>query len=167
VIRGKSGRIFGDLTALFTIVKSLPLAYNRDLQEDKPPVFDAFDNVKMCLEVMNDMIASLKFVKENTLKGTEKGFIAATEIADYLARNNVPFRTAHSIVRDIVLYCKRHSKNLSGLSICEFKKFSPIFKKDIFKYLNAKHIVDMKISYGSTSKKSIVKQIENIKRKLK
>jgi argininosuccinate lyase len=166
VIRGKSGRIFGDLTALFTILKSLPLAYNRDLQEDKPPVFDAFDNVKMCLKVMNDMIESLKFVKENTLKSTEKGFITSTEIADYLARNNVPFRTAHSMVKDIVLYCKKHSKTLNDLSIYEFKKFSAIFKKDIFEYLDAKHIVDMKISYGSTSRKSIVKQIKNIKRKL-
>jgi argininosuccinate lyase len=156
VIRGKSGRVFGDLMALLTIVKSLLLAYNRDLQEDKPPVFDAFDNVKMCLEVMNDMIASLKFVKENTLKSTEKGFIASTEIADYLARHNVPFRTAHGIVKEIVLYCKKYSKTLNELSIEEFNKFSPIFKEDIFKYLDAKNIADMKVSYGSTSKKSVV-----------
>ncbi|MDR3307110.1 MAG: argininosuccinate lyase [Endomicrobium sp.] len=167
VIRGKSGRVFGDLTAFFTIVKSLPLAYNRDLQEDKPPVFDAFDSVKMCLEVMNEMIASLKFIKENTLKSTEKGFIAATEIADYLAGRNVPFRTAHGIVKDIVLYCKKHSKTLNELSIEEFNKFSPIFKKDIFKCLDVKNIADMKVSYGSTSRKSVVRQIESIKRKLK
>ncbi|MDR3195973.1 MAG: argininosuccinate lyase [Endomicrobium sp.] len=167
VIRGKSGRVFGDLTAFFTIVKSLPLAYNRDLQEDKPPVFDAFDSVKRCLEVMNEMIASLKFIKENTLKSTEKGFIAATEIADYLAGKNVPFRTAHGIVKDIVLYCKKHSKTLNELSIEEFNKFSPIFKKDIFKCLDAKNIADMKVSYGSTSRKSVVRQIESIKRKLK
>jgi argininosuccinate lyase len=167
VIRGKSGRVFGDLMSLLTIVKSLPLAYNRDLQEDKPPVFDAFDNVKMCLEVMNDMIASLKFVKENTLKSTEKGFISSTEIADYLARHNVPFRIAHGIVKEIVLYCKKYSKTLNEISIEEFNKFSPIFKKDIFKYLDAKNIADMKVSYGSTSKKSVVRQIENIKWSLK
>ncbi|MDR2399934.1 MAG: argininosuccinate lyase [Endomicrobium sp.] len=166
VIRGKSGRIFGDLIALLTIVKSLPLAYNRDLQEDKIPVFDAFDNVKMCLKVMNEMIETLKFIKENTLKSTEKGFIAATEIADYLAIQNVPFRTAHGIVKDIVLYCKKYSKTLNGLSIEEFNKFSQLFKKDIFKYLDAKNIADMKVSYGSTSKKSIIRQIGNIKRKL-
>jgi argininosuccinate lyase len=166
VIRGKAGRIFGDLIALLTIVKSLPLAYNRDLQEDKIPVFDAFDNVKMCLKVINEMIESLKFIKENTLKSTEKGFIAATEIADYLARWNVPFRTAHGIVKDIVLYCKKCSKTLNGLSIEEFNKFSPLFKKDIFKYLDAKNIVDMKVSYGSTSKKSVIRQMGNIKRKL-
>jgi argininosuccinate lyase len=167
VIRGKSGRVFGDLIALLTIVKSLPLAYNRDLQEDKPPVFDALDNVKMCLEVINEMVCSLKFVKENTLKSTEKGFISATEIADYLARNNIPFRTAHGLVKDIVLYCKKHSKMLSELSLEEYNKFSPIFKKDIFKYLDAKNIVDMKTSYGGTSKKSIISQIKNIRRNLK
>ncbi|GHT36192.1 argininosuccinate lyase [Endomicrobiia bacterium] len=167
VIRGKSGRIFGDLTALLTIVKSLPLAYNRDLQEDKPPVFDALDNVKMCLEVINEMAVSLKFVKEKALKSTQKGFIAATELADYLARKNIPFRLAHGLVKDIVLYCKKKSKTLNDLSIEEYNKFSPAFKKDIFEYLNAKNIVDMKTSYGGTSKKSVMRQIENIKRNLK
>ncbi|GHT33430.1 argininosuccinate lyase [Endomicrobiia bacterium] len=167
VIRGKSGRIFGDLTALLAIVKSLPLAYNRDLQEDKPPVFDALDNVKMCLEVINEMAVSLKFVKERALKSTQKGFIAATELADYLARKNIPFRLAHGLVKDIVLYCKKNSKTLNDLSIEEYNKFSPAFKKDIFEYLNAKNIVDMKTSYGGTSKKSVMRQIENIKRNLK
>ncbi|GHT40983.1 argininosuccinate lyase [Endomicrobiia bacterium] len=167
VIRGKSGRIFGDLTALLTIVKSLPLAYNRDLQEDKPPVFDALDNVKMCLEVINEMAVSIKFVKEKALKSTQKGFIAATELADYLARKNIPFRLAHGLVKDIVLYCKKKSKTLNDLSIEEYNKFSPAFKKDIFEYLNAKNIVDMKTSYGGTSKKSVMCQIENIKRNLK
>ncbi|GHT50065.1 argininosuccinate lyase [Endomicrobiia bacterium] len=167
VIRGKSGRIFGDLTALLAIVKSLPLAYNRDLQEDKPPVFDALDNVKMCLEVINEMAVSLKFVKERALKSTQKGFIAATELADYLARKNIPFRLAHGLVKDIVLYCKKNSKTLNDLSIEEYNKFSPAFKKDIFEYLNAKNIVDMKTSYGGTSKKSVMHQIENIKRNLK
>jgi argininosuccinate lyase len=167
VIRGKSGRIFGDLIALLTIVKSLPLAYNRDLQEDKPPVFDALDNVKMCLKVINEMTKSLKFVKERTLKSTEKGFIAATEIADYLTKNNVPFRTAHGLVRDIVLYCKKHSKKLNELSIEEYNKFSPIFKKDIFNCLDLKNITNVKMSYGGTSRKSVICQIKNIKRKLK
>ncbi|MCA6071601.1 MAG: argininosuccinate lyase [Endomicrobium sp.] len=167
VIRGKSGRIFGDLIALLTIAKSLPLAYNRDLQEDKPPVFDALDNVKMCLKVINEMTKSLKFVKERTLKSTEKGFIAATEIADYLTRNNVPFRTAHGLVKDIVLYCKKHSKALNELSIKEYNKFSPIFKKDIFNCLDLKNITNIKMSYGGTSRKSVIRQIKNIKRKLK
>jgi argininosuccinate lyase len=167
VIRGKSGRIFGDLVALLTIIKSLPLAYNRDLQEDKPPVFDALDNVKMCLEVISKMTESLKFAGERTLKSTDKGFIAATEIADYLARSNVPFRVAHGIVKDIVSYCKKESKTLNELSIEEYSGFSKIFKKDIFKYLDAKSIANMKTSYGGTSKKSVLRQIDNIKQKLR
>ncbi|OEG71740.1 argininosuccinate lyase, partial [Candidatus Endomicrobiellum trichonymphae] len=167
VIRGRSGRIFGDLVALLTIIKSLPLAYNRDLQEDKPPVFDALDNIKMCLEVISEMTESLKFAGERTLKSTDKGFIAATEIADYLARNNVPFRAAHGIVKDIVLYCRKKSKTLNELSIEEYSGFSKIFKKDIFKYLDAKSIANMKTSYGGTSKKSVLRQIDNIKQKLR
>lgn len=167
VIRGKSGRIIGDLIALFTIMKSLPLTYNRDLQEDKQPVFDSLDNLKLCLEVIKEMVDSLEFIEEKVLKSTEKGFIAATEIADYLARNNVPFRLAHGIVKDIVLYCKKNSKTLNELSLEEYSKFSRLFKKDIFEYLNTKSIANMKISYGGTSKRSVLHQIENIKNKLK
>ncbi|MDR1417771.1 MAG: argininosuccinate lyase [Endomicrobium sp.] len=167
VIRGKSGRIFGDLIALLSIVKSLPLAYNRDLQEDKPPVFDASSSIKMSLEVFVEMIDSLKFIKENTLKSTDKGFIAATEIADYLARQRVPFRTAHGIVKDIVFYCQENNKTLNELSLEEYNRFSSMFKQDIFNYLDAKHITNMKTSYGGTSKESIVLQIKNIKRTLK
>jgi argininosuccinate lyase len=167
VIRGKSGRVFGDLLALLTIVKSLPLAYNRDLQEDKPPVFDACDNIKMSLEVMVEMIKTLKFIKENTLKSTEKGFIAATELADYLAKQGVPFRTAHSIVKDMLFYCQKNHKTLNELSVEEYNKFSPIFKQDIFDYLDSKNIANMKTSYGATSKKSVILQIKNIKRTLK
>lgn len=167
VIRGKSGRIFGDLMAMLTIVKSLPLAYNRDLQEDKPPVFDAVDNVKMCMHVINEMTASMKFVKENTLKSTEKGFIAATEIADYLAREGMPFREAHGIVKEIVLYCIKKSKTLEELTLEEYNSFVPqekaLFKKDIYKYIDAKNIINMKISYGGTSEKSVLKQIESLK----
>ncbi|MDR2066548.1 MAG: argininosuccinate lyase [Endomicrobium sp.] len=167
VIRGKSGRVFGDLLALLTIVKSLPLAYNRDLQEDKPPVFDASDNIKMSLEVMVEMIKTLKFIKENTLKSTEKGFIAATELADYLAKQGVPFRTAHGIVKDMLFYCQKNHKTLNELSLEEYNRFSSIFKQDICDYLDSKNIANMKTSYGATSKKSIILQIKNIKGTLK
>jgi argininosuccinate lyase len=170
VIRGKSGRIFGDLMAMLTIVKSLPLAYNRDLQEDKPPVFDACDNIKMCMEVMNEMTSSIKFIKENTLSSIEKGFIAATEIADYLARKDVPFREAHGVVRRIVLYCKENSKTLNKLTLQEFNKLYPerypIFKEDIYKYIDLKNVVSSKSSYGGTSGKSVSKQIEMLKKSI-
>lgn len=168
VIRGKSGRIFGDLMAMLTIVKSLPLAYNRDLQEDKPPVFDAVDNVKMCLKVINEMTASMKFIKENTLKSTEKGFIAATEIADYLAKKGIPFREAHGVVKNIVLYCIKNSKTLNELSLHELNKLYPqkypAFKNDIFALIDPKNIIETKKSYGGTSKKSVEKQLVLLKK---
>lgn len=170
VIRGKSGRIFGDLVAMLTIVKSLPLAYNRDLQEDKPPVFDASDNIKMCMKVMNEMAASIRFVKENTLNSIEKGFIAATEIADYLARKDVPFREAHGVVRRIVRYCKDNSKTLNKLTLQEFNKLYPerypIFKEDIYKFIDLRNVVAVKSSYGGTSVKSVQKQIDMMKKNI-
>jgi argininosuccinate lyase len=163
VIRGKSGRIFGDLIALLTIVKSLPLAYNRDLQEDKPPVFDALDNTKLCMEVMNEMASSLHFIKENTLQSAEKGFIAATEIADYLARRDVPFREAHGVVKQIVVDCVKNSKTLNELTLADLNKFYPkrypIFESDIFKYIDLKNIISVKTSEGGTSRASVLKQI--------
>lgn len=168
VIRGKSGRVFGDLVAMLTIIKSLPLAYNRDLQEDKPPVFDAVDNTKMCMEVINEMLASLKFIKENTLKSTEKGFIAATEIADYLARKGISFRTAHGVVKEIVRYAVKKNKTLNELSLEEYNSFytakPPVFKKDIYKYINMEKIVQDKNSYGGTSKNSVKNQILLLKK---
>ncbi|MDR2191395.1 MAG: argininosuccinate lyase [Endomicrobium sp.] len=167
VIRGKAGRIFGDLFALLTIVKSLPLAYNRDLQEDKPPVFDAVDNIKLCLEVAREMTESLEFIKENALKSARKGFVEATEIADYLARKNVPFRTAHAVVKQIVSYALKNSKTLDELTLEEYKKFSKEIEKDIYKRIDVKNIIAEKTSYGGTSLKSSLKQIEILESLLK
>ncbi|MDR0401815.1 MAG: argininosuccinate lyase [Endomicrobium sp.] len=167
VIRGKSGRVIGDLVALLMMIKSLPLAYNRDLQEDKLLVFNSLDNSKMCLDVIAEIIDSLKFVKNKVFESTEKGFISATEIADYLAKNNVPFRIAHGIVKNIVIYCKKNLKTLNDLSLEEYNKFSKIFKKDIFEYLDINKIINKKTSYGGTSRKSILRQIKNINIKLK
>lgn len=167
VIRGKTGRVFGDLIAMLTIMKSLPIAYNRDLQEDKPPVFDATDTIKSCLEVMTAIISSLQFKKEKTLKSTEKGFLQATEIADYLARKNIPFRIAHGVVQQIVHYCIDNNKTLDELSIQEYKSFSKEIENDLYTFIDIKNIVNAKTSYGGTSKKSILKQIEEIKKLIK
>ena len=152
---------------LLTIVKSLPLAYNRDLQEDKPPVFDAVDNIKMCLQVAGEMTENLEFVKENALKSLNKGFVEATEIADYLARKGVAFRTAHAVVKQIVSYALKNSKTLSELTISEYKNFSKEIEKDVYKFIDVKNIVEAKTSYGGTSRKSSLKQIEVLKRLMK
>ncbi|MDR3049717.1 MAG: argininosuccinate lyase [Elusimicrobiota bacterium] len=167
IIRGKSGRIFGDLFALLTIVKSLPLAYNRDLQEDKPPVFDAVDNIKMSLEVFNALFASLKFNAQKTLNSCKKGFIEATEIADYLAKKGMPFRTAHGIVKEIVDYCIKNDKTLQDLTLQEYRLFYPSFDEDIYKFIDIAKIADMKISLGGASKKSVLKQIDDLEKSLR
>ncbi|MGE4385410.1 MAG: argininosuccinate lyase [Endomicrobiaceae bacterium] len=167
IIRGKTGRVFGDLMAMMTIMKALPIAYNRDLQEDKPPVFDATDTVKLCLGVIIDLMKTFEFKKDKTLKSTEKGFLQATEIADYLARKNIPFRTAHGIVKNIVNYCIKNDKTLDSLSVDEYKMFSEIINKDIYSFIAVKNIVDAKTSCGGTSKKSVLKQISDLKKLIK
>jgi argininosuccinate lyase len=166
VIRGRFGRVIGNLISIITIMKALPLAYNRDLQEDKICLFDALDNIIECLYIIDEMILSIKFININTIQSTDKGFILATEIADYLSRHNIPFRQAHGIVQKIVLYCKKISKNLNELSLREYKTFSKVFKQDIFSYLNINKVVNAKNSYGGTSKESVLHQIANLKQKL-
>ncbi|MFA7674960.1 MAG: argininosuccinate lyase [Endomicrobiia bacterium] len=167
IIRGKSGRVFGDLMAMLTIMKALPIAYNRDLQEDKPPVFDATDTVKLCLGVITELMQTFSFKKDTTLKSTEKGFLQATEVADYLAKKNIPFRTAHGIVKNIVNYCIKNEKTLDSLSLNEYKIFSEIIDKDIYSFIDVKNIVNAKVSIGGTSKKSVVKQILDLKKLIK
>ncbi|MDR0915270.1 MAG: argininosuccinate lyase [Endomicrobium sp.] len=166
VIRGRFGRVLGNLISIITVMKALPLAYNRDLQEDKACLFDALDNTTDCLCIIDDMFRSIKFIKRKTLQSTEKGFILATEIADYLSLHNVPFRQAHGIVQNIVLYCQQTSKDFNNLSLQEYKKFSQVFEQDIFNYLNIDKIVNMKNSYGGTSKISVLHQIDILKQKL-
>jgi argininosuccinate lyase len=164
IIRGKTGRFIGNLNAMLVILKALPLAYNRDLQEDKPPVFDSACNIKLCLDVAVEMIESLKFDENQTLKSTSKGFIAATELADYLTRKGMPFRSAHGAVKEIVNYCVKNKKVFEALTLEEYKKFSKLFEKDLYKFIDAKNIADAKISYGSTSHKSVKNQIEKLKK---
>jgi argininosuccinate lyase len=167
IIRGKSGRLLGDLMALLTIIKSLPLAYNRDLQEDKPPVFDAADNMKICLNIISEMTDSLEFLSENTLKSAQKGFMEATEIADYLAKKGLPFRQAHSIVKEIVAYCIKSNKTLNELTLNEFQKFGIRIEKDIYEYIDIKRMIETKSSIGGTSKESVLSQIKNLRSFLK
>lgn len=167
IIRGKSGRVFGDLMTMLTIMKALPIAYNRDLQEDKPPVFDATDTVELCLGVITDLMQTFSFKKDKTLKSTEKGFLQATEVADYLARKNIPFRTAHGIVKNIVNYCIKNEKTLDSVSLDEYKIFSEIIDKDIYSFIDVKNIVNAKTSLGGTSKKSVLKQMSDLKKLIK
>lgn len=136
LVRGKTGRVYGDLMALLTVMKSLPLAYNKDMQEDKEALFDAIDTVKGCLLVFTPMVATLKVKKEAMRQATKGGFANATDMADYLAKKGVPFRTAHEIVGKAVLYCTTHGKDLEDLSLAEYKDFSPVFQEDIYQTIS-------------------------------
>lgn len=150
LIRGKSGRVVGSLMSLITLVKGLPLTYNRDLQEDKEPVFDTVDTVSASLSIMAELLGNLTFRTERTAEATETGFITATDLADYLVMKNVPFRDAHGIVGRSVAYCIEKGCELSDLTLEEMKKFSEFIDKDVFAVLTVEGSVNSRISTGGT-----------------
>lgn len=167
LIRGKTGRVYGNLLSMLTTMKGLPLTYNRDMQEDKEPVFDTIDTVIMSLRVITEMLPEIKFNKERMKEPCGSGYITATDIAEYLVKKGVPFRNAHEITGKIVLYCNEKGKNLNELSIKELKKFSPKIEKDLYAILTPEGSIDSKNSYGSTSKKSVKEQIRMLRKRLK
>ena len=130
--RGKTGRVYGNLMALLTTMKGLPLAYNRDMQEDKEGFFDTVDTLQATLAVFTGMVRTLKIKVENTRKAAERGYILATDLADYLVKKGETFRTAHEIVGKLVNYAAGKGKTLAGLGIKEYQKFSPRFGKDVY-----------------------------------
>ncbi|GAB1477052.1 argininosuccinate lyase [Bacillota bacterium] len=132
LIRGKTGRVYGDLFALLTIMKGLPLAYNKDMQEDKPPLFDAGDTLKDCLTIFTQVISTMEVKKENMEKAVVSGFMNATDAADYLVKKGLPFRDCHEIIGKMVLYCIGENKRLDDLTMDEFKRFSFLFEEDIY-----------------------------------
>ena len=166
LVRGKSGRVFGDLLGLLTTLKGLPLAYNKDMQEDKEGVFDAVDTVIMCLKVFTPMIATMKAIPENMKKAAQKGFINATDLADYLVKQGMPFRTAYKISGTIVAECIAADTVLEDLPISEYKKHSELFREDLFDAINLENCVARRISKGGTSVKSVEEQIKFVKEML-
>lgn len=132
LIRGKTGRVYGGLMGLLTTMKSLPLSYNKDMQEDKEVVFDVIDTVKACLSIFNGMISTMKINKENLLKSLQTGFVNATDAADWLTKKGIPFRDSHEIIGKLVLYCSQHKKAIEELTLDEFKQLSPVFDESIY-----------------------------------
>lgn len=167
IVRGETGRVYGSLVALLTILKGLPLSYNRDLQEDKPPLFDAVDTVMGCLSVMGPMIGSMKVHVDNLKRWCDHGFLAATELADYLAVRGVPFRTAHGVVRKIVAYCQSRGMSLDQLSLAELKGFHDKFDSKALGILSPEKVVKAKTSYGGTSPASVQRQIQKLEKVLR
>lgn len=142
LIRGKTGRVYGNLFALFTVMKGIPLAYNKDMQEDKEGFFDSVKTLEMCIQIMEGMIGTLKVREDNMKKAVKGGFLNATEVADYLVNKNVPFRDAHSIVGQIVIYCEDNNKAIEELELDELLKFSPVFDQDIYDFIDYNNIIE-------------------------
>lgn len=141
LVRGKAGRVFGDLTGLLTVMKGLPLAYDKDMQEDKEGFFDAVDTVEACLDIMNGVVATMKVNKNVMEQSVKKGFLNATEVADYLVDHGVPFRDAHAIVGRIVIECEDRGCAIEDLTLDELKKFDPCFDETIYDFLDYHHIL--------------------------
>ena len=166
LVRGKTGRVYGDLMALLTTLKGLPLAYNKDMQEDKESVFDAVDTVKMCLQVFAPMIDTLKANTANMKLAAQKGFINATDLADYLVKKGLPFRSAYKISGSLVALCIQQGTVLEELPLETYRQYSDLFDTDLFEAIDLMVCVEKRISQGGTSIASVENQINYVREKL-
>jgi len=163
LIRGKTGRVYGDLMALLTTLKGIPLAYNKDMQEDKESVFDACDTAQMCLKVCAGMVDTMRARPENMKRAAQKGFINATDLADYLVKKGMPFRSAYKISGQLVALCIQKNTVLEELSLEEYRAFSELFDEDLYGEIDLKTCVEKRISQGGTSTASVLSQINYVK----
>jgi argininosuccinate lyase len=159
LIRGKTGRVYGSLIALLTIMKGLPFSYNRDMQEDKEPMFDAADTVKSSLEILKAMLNIIEFKDENMRSAINEGFITATDIADYMTRKGLPFRQAHEVTGKIVAYAEEKGRELVNLHISEYRMFSKLFDEDLFDHITLEGSVSGRKSHGGTAGQNVLKMI--------
>ncbi len=167
LVRGKTGRVYGDLMGMFTALKGLPLAYNKDMQEDKEGVFDACDTILMSLCVFAPMIESMKVKTENMKKAAQRGFINATDLADYLTKKGMPFRSSYKISGEIVAYCIEHGLVLETLPLSVYKSYSELFEEDLYEDIDLINCANRRNSKGGTSVGSIEEQIRYVKEQLK
>jgi len=162
LVRGKTGRVYGDLMALLTTMKGIPLAYNKDMQEDKEPVFDAIDTVEMCVPVFSAMIDTMTVLPENMRKAAGRGFINATDCADYLAKKGMPFRDAYTVTGKLVAACTAQGKTLEELTIDELRAVSDLFDEDVYAAINLENCMALRASYGGPAVSETTRQIEAI-----
>jgi argininosuccinate lyase len=167
LIRAKTGRANGNLVALLTVLKALPLAYNKDLQEDKEALFDSVDTVENCLEIFADMLRTMTVNPQNMLLGADQGFVNATDCADYLTKKGVPFRDAYKTTGRIVAYCIDNNKTLNTMTLGEYKKFDELFERDIYDAVDLKNCVEKRVSQGGPSAASVEIQLKEIEEFLK
>ena len=164
--RGKTGRVYGDLMALLTTLKGLPLAYNKDMQEDKEAVFDACETVIMCLKVFAPMLATMKSIPGNMKKAAQGGFINATDLADYLVKKGIPFRSAYKISGQLVAKCIQEGTVLEDLPLTAYKQFSELFEEDLYNDIDLLSCVEKRISQGGTSVASVEAQMKYVKERI-
>ena len=162
LVRGKTGRVYGDLMSLLTVMKGLPLAYNKDMQEDKEPVFDAIDTVEICLPVFAAMLDTMTVRTDNMRKAAGKGFINATDCADYLTKKGMPFRDAYTVTGKLVAACTAQGKTLEELSLDELKAVSELFDQDVYEAINLENCMALRSSYGGPAVSETTRQIEAI-----
>lgn len=166
IVRGKTGRVFGSLIALLTLMKSLPMSYNRDMQEDKEPLFDAADTIKACLSINIQMIPRITVNREIMRKAASVGFLNATDMADYLVNQGMPFRKAHACVGGAVAYALDKGKELDQLTLDELRSFSPLIKADIFDHLTLEFMIDRRRSLGGTATENVARAIAEARKAL-
>ncbi len=163
LIRGKTGRVYGDLITLLTMMKGLPMAYNKDMQEDKEAIFDAIETVKMCINTLNPMLVTMKVLPQNMRKAASQGFINATDCADYLTKKGMPFRDAYTVIGKVVAYCTQNNKTLEDLTIEEYKEASELFDSDIYDTIKLENCVKRRIVPGGPAPEVVSKHIEKVK----
>ena len=166
LVRGKTGRVYGDLMGALTVLKGLPLAYNKDMQEDKEGVFDAMDTALMSVKIFVGMISTMKVKTENMKKAAQRGFINATDLADYLTKKGMPFRSAYKISGSIVAYCIEHGEVLETLPLEKYKEYSDLFEEDLYEDIDLFNCVNKRNSVGGTSVQSIEQQIKYVRERL-
>ena len=165
LVRGKSGRVFGNLLGILTVMKGLPLSYNKDMQEDKEGLFDTVDTVKICLEIYLKIFEGIKIKKDKMEESLKEGFTNATDMADYLVKKGLPFREAYRVVGEIVLYCEDEGKRLLDLSLDKLKNFSSLFDVDVLEDIDFYNCVNGRNTLGGTSVESVKRQIVDIRKK--
>ena len=166
LVRGKTGRVYGNLVTLLTMLKGLPLAYNKDMQEDKEAIFDSFDTVKQCIPIFSAMLSTMTVNKDKMREAAAGGFINATDVADYLAKKGLPFRSAYKISGMLVAYCIEKNTVLERLKLEEFREFSELFCEDIYEAINLENCTFSRTSEGGTAVQSVEKQIADIREKM-
>lgn len=162
LVRGKTGRVYGNLFTMLTVLKGIPLAYNKDMQEDKECIFDSIDTLKQCLKVFAPMIETMTVLTDNMYSAAQKGFINATDLADYLTKKGMPFRSAYKIVGQIVAFCINNNLVLETMPLEDYNKYSDLFEEDLYKEISLETCVSKRISAGGTGIESVEKQIEYV-----